>query len=330
VTQPTEQQMASGPEYSPLSRHDAPSAFETASDPTRPSATASSLAPVLLVHGWNAHARSLRPIREHLTRSGWPDAAVFCLDFRDTHGSNVTHAAEIAAAVERLRDRTGAPLVDIVAHSMGGLATRWFIAFSPEPAPVHGPRYWSPSEAEAAVPPEAVTLEALFGEPVFPKMEDAEEPALGNAVHTYLTALPSLEGLPADERRQVAARCLQGFGAEALIAADQLVAMGERLSAWVARTYPGAVWHTEVPVTAPRAASGQWNGSVDLLLRLPGGEVVVVDHKSSPIRPDQCADKAVTFAGQLRAYRETLVAQGLVVRETWIHFPLAAVMANVA
>ena len=136
MTQPTEQQMASGPEYSPLSRHDAPSAFETASDPTRPSATASSLAPVLLVHGWNAHARSLRPIREHLTRSGWPDAAVFCLDFRDTHGSNVTHAAEIAAAVERLRDRTGAPLVDIVAHSMGGLATRWFIAFSPEPAPV--------------------------------------------------------------------------------------------------------------------------------------------------------------------------------------------------
>jgi triacylglycerol lipase len=59
-----------------------------------------------------------------------------CLDFADTWGSNVDHAAEIGAAVRRLRDRTGSPLVDIVAHSMGGLATRWFIAFSSQPAPV--------------------------------------------------------------------------------------------------------------------------------------------------------------------------------------------------
>jgi ATP-dependent exoDNAse (exonuclease V) beta subunit len=273
---------------------------------------------------------------------------------------------------------------------------------TPEPPPVHGPRYWSPSEAEAAVPPEAVTVEVLPGEPVFPKMEEAQEAALGNAVHAYLTALPSLEGLPADERRQVAARCLRGFEAEALIAADQLVAMGERLTAWIAKTYPGAAWHTEVPVTAPRAAGGQWNGSVDLLLRLPSrmpedslssrllkkvemqggtpkagyppelgpgvsgsarpepvegrsewrggrgthpedgslqmglfqqpasGEVVVVDHKSGPVRRNQLAAKAATYAGQLAAYREALKAQGLTVAATWIHFPLAGAMAGMA
>jgi ATP-dependent exoDNAse (exonuclease V) beta subunit len=205
----------------------------------------------------------------------------------------------------------------------------WLVPLrSPESAPVHGPRYWSPSEAEAAVPPEAVTLEALFGEPVFPKMEDAEEAALGNAVHTYLTALPSLEDLPANERRQVAARCLQGFGAEALIAADQLVSMGERLSAWVVKTYPGAIWHTEMPVTAPRNGGGQWNGMIDLLLRLSSGEVVVIDHKTSPIRADQCAAKAATFGGQLAAYRAALEAQGLTVAGTWIHFPLAAAVAQ--
>ncbi len=195
-----------------------------------------------------------------------------------------------------------------------------------EPAPVYGPRYWSPSEAESTVPPGAVSVEILPGESVFPKMEEEQEIALGNAVHAYLTALPSLEGLPADERRRVAARCLQGFGAESLIAADQLVATGERLTAWVTKTYPGATWHTEVSVTAPRAAGGQWNGSVDLLLRLPRGELVVVDHKSGPIRRNQLAAKAATYAGQLAAYRESLKAQGLPVAATWIHFPLAGGM----
>ncbi len=38
---------------------------------------------------------------------------------------------------------------------------------------------------------------------------------------------------------------------------------------------------SEVPVTAPRNGGGQWNDMIDLLVRLPGGEVVVVDHKST-------------------------------------------------
>jgi ATP-dependent exoDNAse (exonuclease V) beta subunit len=160
-------------------------------------------------------------------------------------------------------------------------------------------------------------------------MEEGQEVALGDAVHAYLTALPSLEGLGSDEHRDASARCLQGFEVESLLAADQLVAMGERLKAWVGATYPGAAWHTEVSVAAPRAAGGQWNGSVDLLLCLPGGNVVVVDHKCGPIRRDGLAAKAATYAGQLAAYREALEAQGLAVAATWIHFPLAGAMAGV-
>jgi ATP-dependent exoDNAse (exonuclease V) beta subunit len=73
---------------------------------------------------------------------------------------------------------------------------------------------------------------------------------------------------------------------------------------------------------------GQWNGSIDLLLRLPDGRLVVLDHKSSAIRRDQCAAKAATYSGQLGAYREALAAQGLSVAETWIHFPLAGAVAS--
>jgi hypothetical protein len=60
------------------------------------------------------------------------------------------------------------------------------------------------------------------------------------------------------------------------------------------------------------------------------GEVVVVDHKSGPVRRNQLAAKAATYAGQLEAYREALTAQDLTVAATWIHFPLAGAMAGMA
>jgi hypothetical protein len=56
--------------------------------------------------------------------------------------------------------------------------------------------------------------------------------------------------------------------------------------------------------------------------------VVVIDHKSAPIRREHCAKKAATYAGQLKSYREILQTQEIVVKATWIHFPLAGVMAE--
>jgi ATP-dependent exoDNAse (exonuclease V) beta subunit len=206
----------------------------------------------------------------------------------------------------------------------------WLVPLrAPGEAPGLVARYHNPSQEEAGAQA-SVTVERLPGAAIFPaRMDEAQEGVLGNAVHAYLGALPSVKGLQENQRHQVALRCLKGSGAEKLLSAADLVAMGERLRAWVEARCPGATWHSEVPVTAPRATGGQWNGVIDLLLRLPSGEVVVVDHKSSPIRADHCADKAASFAGQVAAYREALMAQGLAVREAWIHFPLAAVMANV-
>ena len=105
--------------------------------------------------------------------------------------------------------------------------------------------------------------------------------------------------------------------------------MGERLRAWVDARYPGATWHTEVPLTAPRAEGGQWYGSADLLLRLPSGELVIVDHKCGPVRRDHAAAKAAQYVAQLSAYREALTAQDLNVAATWVHFPLAAAVAQI-
>jgi triacylglycerol lipase len=92
--------------------------------------------PVLLVHGWNGGAREMVPLRRHLHARGWPQDAVRILQFRDIWGSNIEHAAEIAQAVSELGRLHEDGRVDVVSHSMGGLATRWFMANGPSPTPV--------------------------------------------------------------------------------------------------------------------------------------------------------------------------------------------------
>ena len=112
--------------------------------------------------------------------------------------------------------------------------------------------------------------------------------------------------------------------------AGALVSAGERFIEWVQTRYPGAEWHTEVPVTAPRHAGGQWNGTIDLLLMLPDGSVVVIDHKSAPIQRRDCEAKAATFSGQLLSYRESLQVLEIDVHSCWIHFPFAGAVAEMA
>lgn len=97
-----------------------PSAVEAPEAPEAP-------APVLLVPGWGSNERALAPLALRLVASGWSPELVTALDFVDPFGSNLEHAREIAAAVDTLRARTGAARVDIVAHSMGGLATRLYL-----------------------------------------------------------------------------------------------------------------------------------------------------------------------------------------------------------
>lgn len=84
---------------------------------------------MLLVPGWSDRAKRLYPMRDDLLRAGWPTAHVEVVDFRQRFGGNTEHAAEIAAALHRLIERTGADRVDVVAHSMGGLALRYYLHF---------------------------------------------------------------------------------------------------------------------------------------------------------------------------------------------------------
>lgn len=192
------------------------------------------------------------------------------------------------------------------------------------------PRVRTPSSME---PPEQglrVTIESL-GSTAFPaKVKDGTEPEdLGNAIHAYFAALPSLAGLTAARRKVVADRCLRGFGVEAQLSAVTLVELGERLLSWIDAHYQGAVLRTEVAVTARRSDGSRIVGDVDLLLELDDGRAVVIDHKTAFPTPQKAEAKAAAFAGQLEGYREALETNARTVEATFIHFPFSGLMARV-
>lgn len=85
--------------------------------------------PVVLVPGWFDTARELAALRIRLLAAG--ASHVETLTFEDPTGSNRTHAEEIDAVVRRVLAATDAERVDIVAHSMGGLAARWYLKAHP-------------------------------------------------------------------------------------------------------------------------------------------------------------------------------------------------------
>ncbi|MCO6042674.1 UvrD-helicase domain-containing protein [Aeoliella sp. ICT_H6.2] len=206
---------------------------------------------------------------------------------------------------------------------------RWFAAAPEVNATEHVERYHWPSEAAPAT---AAMFDAVVisEHPSFPLgASENYFAAIGEAVHTYFAALPSLIEASHEVKMTVATRCLAGFGVSHLLTADALVKQGDAFSDWVEAQYPGATWHSEMPVSAPRADGGQWVGAIDLVLETTNGEAIVVDHKSAPIRREQCAAKAQTYSGQLQAYAEILGELGVCVAGTVVHFPLAGVVCPV-
>lgn len=196
------------------------------------------------------------------------------------------------------------------------------------------PRFHSPSQAQTHTDSSKTNrcdLVTLSGASYFPGDANEEEyAALGHAVHAYMAAIPSLIVTDKERKLTVAEKCLVTFGVEGKLASSTLVEVGNRFVQWITSSFPETKWRVEVPVTAGRAEGGTWNGTLDLTLELPDGKLVVIDHKSAPIRRSHCESKALQYVGQLAAYEEALSGLGYTVDSTWIHFPLAGVVTKVS
>lgn len=84
--------------------------------------------PVLLVPGWGDSGLALASLRARFIQAGWPPGRVVAMAFDDPVGGNREHAAAVGARIRDLRKALVEDRIDIVAHSMGGLAVRYHLA----------------------------------------------------------------------------------------------------------------------------------------------------------------------------------------------------------
>jgi len=92
-------------------------------------AGASALDPILFVHGWSGSASNWSTMIGRFEKDGYPKSFLRAYSY-NTSQSNKTDAETIVKSeVEKLKKETGAAKVDIVAHSMGSLNSRWYIKF---------------------------------------------------------------------------------------------------------------------------------------------------------------------------------------------------------
>ena len=86
--------------------------------------------PILFVHGINGSSANYDVMIQRFADSGWPADLLFVFDAKDPKwGCNVDNAAAIAALVESILAQTGNTRIDLVAHSMGTISTRYYLKF---------------------------------------------------------------------------------------------------------------------------------------------------------------------------------------------------------
>jgi triacylglycerol lipase len=78
------------------------------------------------VHGWSGAAWNWDVMIDRFRADGYPSAELRAFSY-NTAQSNASTAQEVAAEAEGLRSRTGAERVDVVAHSMGSLSSRYYL-----------------------------------------------------------------------------------------------------------------------------------------------------------------------------------------------------------
>ena len=92
---------------------------------------ASSLAldPILFVHGWSGSASNWNTMIGRFEKDGYPSSYLSAYTYNSNTSNKTLAETEVKSHVESLLASTGATKVDIIAHSMGSLNSRWYVKF---------------------------------------------------------------------------------------------------------------------------------------------------------------------------------------------------------
>jgi triacylglycerol esterase/lipase EstA (alpha/beta hydrolase family) len=93
-------------------------------------ASASAQDPILFVHGWSESASLWNTMIGRFEKDGYAKSALMAYSYNTSQSNKVDAEKEVKSHVETLlKNNPGATKVDIIAHSMGSLNTRWYIKF---------------------------------------------------------------------------------------------------------------------------------------------------------------------------------------------------------
>ena len=82
--------------------------------------------PILFVHGYTSNASAWDTMKARFLADGWESNYLYAYTFSSTK-SNASIAQDVANRVNEIKAATGAAKVDIIAHSMGSLSSRYYL-----------------------------------------------------------------------------------------------------------------------------------------------------------------------------------------------------------
>ena len=85
--------------------------------------------PILFVHGYSESASLWNTMIANFEKDGYPKSYLSAYSYNTSTSNKTLAETEVKSRVEALKKATGATKVDIIAHSMGSLNTRWYIKF---------------------------------------------------------------------------------------------------------------------------------------------------------------------------------------------------------
>ena len=107
--------------------------------------------PILFIHGYKPVPGTWNTMKARFIANGWPSNRLYAsYTFPSSGTSNEKIAKTIAEKVSAIRKATGAKKVDIIAHSMGSLSSRYYLkklggtAYVDEWVSLGGPNHGTP------------------------------------------------------------------------------------------------------------------------------------------------------------------------------------------
>lgn len=85
--------------------------------------------PIVFVHGYAGSTGQWNNMINRFAADGWPSCAFYKFSYSSLSQSNKTSAAKLEDYVNWVKQQTGWSKVNVVAHSNGGLVSRWYRVF---------------------------------------------------------------------------------------------------------------------------------------------------------------------------------------------------------